>query len=104
MGVTRCPTCGIAGLDKDAPRLWNPTELADFLGVEENLLANWRYRRIGPKFIKIGGLVRYSADAIHLFIEENTQECTRGSEREQRTVFGHVQEATTRLVEGDTSA
>ena len=38
-------------------------ETADFLGVSTSTLANWRYLRRGPAFVRQGRIVRYTADA-----------------------------------------
>ena len=34
-------------------------QVADYLIADTQTLSNWRYRGVGPKFVKIGGLVRY---------------------------------------------
>ncbi len=36
-----------------------PKEVAEVLGVGIATLANWRAKRIGPKFVKIHSRVRY---------------------------------------------
>jgi excisionase family DNA binding protein len=45
-------------------RLLTPKEAAEFLGIPEGTLAQWRSQRRGPMFVKLEGrLVRYrSAD------------------------------------------
>ena len=40
-------------------RLMTPSEVAEYLGVAERTLDQWRYRREGPDFLKPGGAVRY---------------------------------------------
>ncbi len=36
-----------------------PKEAAARLGVEASTLANWRWKGGGPRYIKVGGRVRY---------------------------------------------
>jgi predicted site-specific integrase-resolvase len=36
-----------------------PDEAARRLGVEPSTLANWRWSGNGPRFVKVGGRVRY---------------------------------------------
>lgn len=38
-----------------------------YLQKAEHTLANWRSRRCGPRFVKIGGTIRYPLDAILQF-------------------------------------
>ena len=40
-------------------QLITPPELGTELGVPERTLAQWRYRGIGPAYLKIGRHVRY---------------------------------------------
>lgn len=40
--------------------LATPQEIADYLGVPARTLEQWRYRRTGPQWLKVGGQhVRY---------------------------------------------
>ena len=36
-----------------------PAEVADYIDVAEQTLAQWRWRRVGPPWTKVGSLVRY---------------------------------------------
>ena len=55
-----------------------PDEVAALIGVSTKTLANWRYRGVGPQFIKLGGIrgskaaVRYDQDAVQLWLQEST--------------------------------
>ena len=41
----------------------NPSKAAEFLGTSVQTLANWRARRQGPKYLKMGArLIRYRQD------------------------------------------
>ena len=46
-------------LDGYGNKLMDQKELAEFLMVSEKTLEHYRWRGIGPKYIKIGKLVRY---------------------------------------------
>ncbi|MFI9295360.1 helix-turn-helix domain-containing protein [Streptomyces gardneri] len=41
------------------PSLLTTTQAAEYLSVSTGTLANWRYRREGPPFVKAGKSVRY---------------------------------------------
>lgn len=49
-------------------------EAAEFLGVPERTLSQWRYLRKGPRWSKIGRYARYRWEDLHSFVEENTKE------------------------------
>ena len=38
-------------------------------------LANWRKRGIGPDYIRVGGKIRYTTEAIQRYLEKNTVKC-----------------------------
>ena len=48
-------------------------EAAAILGVKNGTLEQWRWLGKGPKHIKVGGLVRYSDDALRAYIEAQTR-------------------------------
>ena len=54
--------------------LLTPSEVADYLGVSEATLTDWRYRRRGPEFLRVGRLVRYRRDALFGWLDEVTVE------------------------------
>jgi hypothetical protein len=43
--------------------------MAAFLGVTEATLADWRYRRRGPAFVKVGRLVRYRPEDLDVWLD-----------------------------------
>jgi predicted DNA-binding transcriptional regulator AlpA len=53
-------------------------EVAPQLGVSEGNLAQWRYNGTGPKFVKLGRLVRYRQSDVQAFIDANTRSNTAG--------------------------
>lgn len=83
-------TCQSARLKKDDPRLWTPRELAAYLQVSEPQLAQWRYQRLGPAFIKTGGLVRYAPADIERWLDSYTTQPVPSTARIEATVRRHA--------------
>ena len=48
--------------------LLTPKEVADWLGVNVQGLADWRYHNSGPTFTRIGRSIRYERDEVEKFI------------------------------------
>lgn len=57
-------------------KLLTETELAEYLNVSKKLLQKMRQEGNGPKYVKIGRLVRYASSDIGAFIELSTYEFT----------------------------
>lgn len=58
-------------------RLLTPAEVAVRLGVGQKTLANWRYQRVGPQFVRAGRrLLGYEPDAIDRWIAQQTVKTT----------------------------
>lgn len=51
-------------------------ETADLLGKTRPSLADWRFRGLGPPYVKLGRKVRYRVQSLELWIE--AQEKTAG--------------------------
>ena len=49
--------------------LLTPEQVAAQLGVEVDTLKAWRYRNVGPAFLKLNRLVRYEPSAVDAYIE-----------------------------------
>ena len=45
-----------------------PDDLASMWQVSPGTIANWRTNKKGPEFIRIGGLVRYSPEAVQAWL------------------------------------
>ena len=58
------------------PRLIDTVQLAEYLGNEVNTCEGWRLKGIGPRFIKVGRLVRYKIQTVDLWIESQTRNST----------------------------
>ncbi|TSD68088.1 helix-turn-helix transcriptional regulator [Aeromicrobium piscarium] len=50
--------------------LLTPEQVSDLLGVKTQTLAQWRWRKTGPKFQKVGRLVRYSPEDVDQWLHE----------------------------------
>lgn len=57
-------------------KLVSTNEAASILGVKRNTLEGWRTRGVGPKFRKIGSLVRYAETDIEEYLEAQTRRST----------------------------
>ena len=53
--------------------LLTPREVAEYRGTTEAVLAQERYRGVGPKFIRDGRRIRYRASDIAAYLDANTQ-------------------------------
>ncbi len=53
-----------------------PRELSERWGMTPASLAQWRYLRKGPDFVKLGGKVLYSVAAVVEFERRSTVTCS----------------------------
>jgi hypothetical protein len=51
---------------------WTEAELAAYLRVKPITLRNWRWRRVGPPYIKAGGRVLYDPEVVYRWEREHT--------------------------------
>lgn len=51
--------------------LATPDEVAEYLQVTTTALRDWRYRRAGPRYVRVGGHVRYRWPDVRQWCEEN---------------------------------
>ncbi len=56
--------------------LLTPAELAAKLHTKPAQLAQWRYRGLGPKFIKLGKSIRYRISDVDAWLDAQTRTCT----------------------------
>ena len=54
------------------PMLLGSTAAAKSLGLHPQTLANYRHTGRGPEYVKLGSAVRYDAEALRRYVEENT--------------------------------
>lgn len=57
-------------------KLYNTPEAAEFIGNQPCTLEAWRVRGTGPKFLKIGRLVKYAEADLIAFINQNVCQST----------------------------
>ena len=60
-------------------QLLTESEAAEFLRFKPKTLARWRWAGTGPRFLKVGGAVRYTVADLEKFLEEavrmSTSDC-----------------------------
>lgn len=61
---------------KHAPRLLKEAEAAQVLCLKVSTLRRWRWAGSGPRFLKLGGAVRYRQDELHRYIAERERTST----------------------------
>ena len=57
-------------------RLHNEAEAADYLGLSVKTLRRWRWAGKGPRFLKLGGAVRYDPADLKAFIDAGRRTST----------------------------
>lgn len=50
--------------------LLTPTAVSEYLGIPESTLANWRYLRRGPAYLRVGRHVRYRAADVAAWVHQ----------------------------------
>ena len=55
----------------DLPRYLTAIEAAQVMGIDPRLLENWRWKRIGPHYIKLCGKIRYALPDIEAFASQS---------------------------------
>ena len=54
-------------------KLLRPEDVANLLGVPAKTLEMWRYRGTGPRFVKLGRLVRYVESDLDEWVRSGTR-------------------------------
>lgn len=57
---------------RDEP-LMTPKALAVHLGVSAQTLANWRWREVGPSWVRVGRYIRYRPADVRAWLDANAQ-------------------------------
>ena len=60
--------------------LWDETQTAAFLGLRRSTLQRWRWAGKGPRYLKVGGAVRYRLSDLSEFLEGAVRETNTGEE------------------------
>jgi predicted DNA-binding transcriptional regulator AlpA len=58
---------------RDGSRLLDEAHLAERLGVSRSTLQSWRYAGRGPRYLKIGRLIRYQAGDVEAYLRAQTR-------------------------------
>lgn len=58
--------------------LWCARDVAEFLNVSQATLSRWRRERIGPPFLRVGGVSRYNPATVRAWVTEQEQGRDRG--------------------------
>jgi excisionase family DNA binding protein len=53
-----------------------PTEAAERLKVAEKTLANWRAQGVGPAFVRVGRIVRYTDEDLASWLKSKARTST----------------------------
>jgi hypothetical protein len=59
-----------SGIDK----MIDQKELASMLGISVKTLECWRWKRIGPKYVKLGRLARYRMSDVMAYVQDLVKE------------------------------
>ena len=59
----------IPGTRVKAPTFLTSDQAANYLGVNPRLMENWRWRKVGPTFAKVGHRIRYNLNDLKSFIK-----------------------------------
>ena len=72
-----------------AKEFFNQIDLSRRWGISTRTLEQWRWRGEGPKFIKIGGSVRYRVEDVEAYEQQHLLTCT--SQYSGNSQFGGAQ-------------
>lgn len=64
--------------------LLNEEQAAEYLTLSTKTLQSWRWRKLGPRYSKLGGAVRYTVSNLDDYVAASTHE-TRDSGDIERT-------------------
>lgn len=62
-----------------ARKLLGQRETADYLGVRPQTLANWRYLSKGPRYFRVGQLVKYDERDVDAWLDAGAVAGDRGA-------------------------
>ena len=71
MAIHQLKTVPPAPTTKEPIQLLKEVDVAKRLNVSISSLRRWRYEKIGPKFIRIGGILRYRVTDVDEFIQKH---------------------------------
>ncbi len=63
------PECKVS--PKDQPKgTWREAQAASYLGMQVGTLRQWRFKSVGPVYLKIGRAVRYRQEDLDAYLEK----------------------------------
>jgi hypothetical protein len=68
VGISRQEIAAIVAEGRLTEDFWDPVRTAAFLGVEEGTLTQWRHRRVGPRWYKPEGGIRYDPFDVRAYL------------------------------------
>ena len=57
--------------------LIDSVQLAQYLGAKTATVEGWRLKGIGPRYIKVGSLVRYRTEDVEKWLKSKTRSSTK---------------------------
>ena len=58
----------IQGTTVTAPTFLTSDQAAQYLNVAPRLMENWRWRKVGPRYVKVGNRIRYNMEDLKSFV------------------------------------
>jgi integrase len=62
----------IKGTAIKAPKYLTSDQAAKYLDVPQRLMENWRWRKTGPAFVKVGSRIRYKLEDLEMFVQNES--------------------------------
>nr|WP_141388126.1 helix-turn-helix domain-containing protein [Microbacterium liquefaciens] len=53
--------------------MWCARDVAEFLNVSQATLSRWRREKVGPPFLRVGGISRYNPSSVRAWVKANEQ-------------------------------
>ena len=69
----------IPGTRIEAPTFLTSDQAAAYLGIKPRLMENWRWRKVGPTFAKVGHRIRYNLNDLERFVTASSAEQTNAN-------------------------
>ena len=72
------PSPAKAANPSPARQLSNERQAAEHLNLSVRTLQQWRYRGCGPRYVKLGGAIRYRPEDLDAWLIERSRTSTAG--------------------------
>jgi hypothetical protein len=66
-----CQLANVLAIDdaNDLPHFMTAKQAATYLNINPRLLENWRWKKCGPRFVKVGNSIRYTREDLDSYIQ-----------------------------------